>query len=140
MFRLSPAQIAQLRTDAEKAMHDNVSFYTVDTINDLYGNEIVTSGFVGTYPAYIGGIQGREDEVIERLRAEGILKIYTAKLLVPYSAEINTTMLCVVSGGATWDVVWTNEDTTNNYQVYSKAIITRNDALTDYKDRAKRNG
>lgn len=140
MFQLSASRLAALRAQAEGAMHDTVSFYTVDITRDLYGNETVTSGLVASAPALIAGISGKEDEIVERLRTEGVLKTHTAKLLVPVGTDVDTNYICVVSGGAEWDIVWSNDEITNQYQIYTKAIITRNDNITEYKDRTRRNG
>lgn len=141
MFSLSADVLARLRAQSELTMHDEISLYTVTITRDLYGAETVVSGLVTTAPALIAQMAGKEDEVVERLRAEGLLKTHTAKMLVPHNTDIETNYVCVVSGiNEEWDIVWTNRAITNNYQLYTKAIITRNDNVTEYKNRTRRNG
>lgn len=141
MFTLSPAVLARLREQAELVMQDTVTLYELTVSRDVYGTETVASGIVGSYPCYIGGISGKEEEIVSRLRTEGQIKKHTAKCLLPHDAVISTEYVLVVSGtNREWLVVWHNADTTEQYRLHTRAILTRDDEVTAYKDRIRRNG
>lgn len=139
MFQLSPAVLAQYRAQAESAFHDTVSFYTITVTRDVYGNEVLSSGINGTYPCLIGSVTGKDEEIVSKLVTEGRIKTHTAKCLVPWNANINITDVAVVSGIAgEWEIAWHNQDITDEYRLYTKVILTKDDPVTNYRDDYKR--
>lgn len=140
MFSLPPATLAQFREQAESAFHDTVTFYNLTVTSDVYGNETYSSGIVNSYSCLIGGITGKDEEIVARLVTDGQIKSQTAKCLIPWNADIDTSYIAVVSGIAgDWNIVWENTNATDNYRLYKKVIITRDRELTNYKDKIKRN-
>ena len=140
MFSIPTAQLAIIRAQAVETMRDHIDFYTIDIVRDRYGNETYVSGIVSSTVAYIGRVGGKDDEIVNELRTQGKIGNRVATLLTPYGDDTEYEYIVHVSGGNDWRVVWNNKETTDDYQIYAKAIITRDEPLTNYKDQYRRNG
>lgn len=134
-FQLSDAILAAMRSQAENTMLDDIHIYTVTVTHNMYGEQIVSSGLPTTAKGLIASLGGRETDLVSALKDEGLLKSQTAKLLLPFATVLETTNVIVDSGTSKeWDVIWTNHDMTDEYQLYTKAVITRDIVQSPYKD------
>lgn len=134
-FQLSDSVLLQMRTQANLSMQDDIHIYTVTVSHNMYGEQIVTSGLPTTAKGLIASLSGKEDDLVSALKDEGLLKSQSAKLLLPFETVLETSQVIVDSGTAReWDVVWANYDMTDEYQLYTKAVITRDIVISPYKD------
>jgi len=144
MFTLPPATLAAMRSEANQAMQQSVTFYSVTITRDVYGRESVQSGILGTYPCYIVGLpvkQGyKEEEMVQRIISAGIVKERLNVCLLPHNAFVSDEAIAVVAGEAgEWVIVHDNYDVSPNHRIYSRLIIMRRDETTNYKDRIGKN-
>lgn len=141
MFSLSPATLAEFRNQAETAFHDHVTFYNLIITRDAYGNESYASGIVTTYSCYIGGITGKDEELVARLVTDGRIKSQAAKCLIPWNANVDESYIAVVSGVAgDWEIAYDNSEVSEDFRLYKKVILTRDKKITNYRDDYRRNG
>lgn len=141
MFSLSPTVLAEFRSQAESAFHDYITFYNLTITRDAYGNESYSSGVVNTYACYVGGITGKDEELVARLVTDGRIKSQAAKCLIPWNASIDESYIAVVSGiVGDWEIAYDNSEVSEDFRLYKKVILTRDKKIINYKDDYRRNG
>jgi len=134
-IKLPDVVLAQIRLQAETAFTDSVSFYEVSNTYSIDGTPITASGLYATVPCLVSDPSGKENELIANLRSAGLLKQETVKILVPFGTNLHGDLVAVISGvaGNDWEIVSTNENLSNQFQLYSRAILTRDKIQTDYR-------
>lgn len=127
---LLPAGVlSDMRSLSNQFMTTPVVIYDETTTYSTYGEKIVTSGVVWSGMAYVGRLSAFDRDLLLQSdfyirRSDGAELRYLATLLVPFEVEIEDNHSVVMSGG-TWHVIWTNEDTSNAVQLYTKALIRK---------------
>lgn len=142
MFTLPPAVLARMREQAALAFQQHISFYDLTITRDVYGNEITSSGLLGTYPCYIGraGKTDTEEEIAERLVTAGVIQDKNILCLLPYNVTVPPDVVCVVSGQVDeWILVGDNTSYSPNHRLYTKLILNRKEQNTNYRDRIGKN-
>lgn len=140
MFTIPDSVLTQMRTQAQSTMRDTVSFYSVTVGYDAYGQEIVSSGFILTTSGLIAAPREKEHEIITSLRDDGLLQEETNILLIPFAQSGITLDHVMVKDGREWNIISSNINVTDEYQLYHKLIITRDIVKSPYKRKNTQNG
>jgi len=101
-----------------------VTLFTPQIAYDTYGQQTITSGNVIQVSGYVGALSGKDREFINSISLKGTETTHIATLLVPFSTVIDESYNVVVDNHR-YNVLWTNNETSNAVQVYTKAIISR---------------
>lgn len=143
MFTLSSAVLSQFRQQAELSMQQYLSAYDITITRDIYGNETISSGLLGTYKCYVGRAPSKsdtEEEIAQRLITAGVIKDKNALALLPYTVVIPSDAVIVVSGQAgEWNIAADNYHISPNHRFYTRLLLNRKDGYTEYRDRIGKN-
>jgi hypothetical protein len=118
--------ISLVRAQANQFMTSIVTLFTPEITYDTYGQQTITSGNVVQVSGYVGALSGKDREFITSLSRNGTETTHIATLLVPFNTVIDENYNVLVDNHR-YNVLWTNNETSNAVQVYTKAIISRID-------------
>jgi len=126
---LPSGTLAAMRNTADQFMTTPVVLYSRTLSYSIYGEPLVVSGVVWSGGAYIGKLSAYDKDLILKSdfyirRFDGEELRYFATLLVPFSVALDDSYQ-IVNGAEVWNVLWTNESTSDAVQVYSKAILKK---------------
>ena len=118
--------ISLVRAQANQFMTSIVTLFTPQISYDTYGQQTITSGNVVQVSGYVGALSGRDREFINSISRNGTETTHIATLLVPFTTIIDESYNVLVDNHR-YNVLWSNNETSNAVQVYTKAIISRID-------------
>lgn len=142
MFQLSPETLAGLRAQAELALQDHISFYTITIERDAYGGEIYNSGLIGTFPCYIGRAttSDKQEEIVQRLITAGVIQDKTVRCLLKHDVVVDSSAIAIVSGSnVEWTIATDNYDVSDTFRLHTRLTLERKVGFTAYKDRVGKN-
>jgi hypothetical protein len=122
--------IGLVRAQANQFMTSIVTLFTPQISYDTYGQQTITSGNVVQVSGYVGALSGKDREFISSISRNGTETTHIATLLVPFNTVIDESYNVLVDNHR-YNVLWSNNETSNAVQVYTKAIISRIDRGDD---------
>jgi len=113
--------LALMRSQANALMSTAVSIYDVTVQYDAYGQQVLSSGLAYSGSGYVGAIKGSDEELLNRMGYTGLATQMFVTVLIPfgYDIEIDQT---IRANNTDYRVVWSNANTQDSVQIYSKAI------------------
>jgi predicted TIM-barrel enzyme len=127
--------IGLVRAQAQQFMTSIVTLFEPTITYDDYGQQIITSGTGVQVSGYVGALSGKDKELLRSISGNYTYRngkeiSHTALLLLPFGTIIEENYIVLVNNQQ-YDVIFTNNDTSDAVQVYTKAIITRVDRVDD---------
>jgi hypothetical protein len=113
--------LALMRSQANALMSTAVSIYDVIATYDAYGQQIVSSGLAYNGSGYVGAIKGSDEELLNRMGYTGMATQVFVTVLIPFGTDIAIDQI-VRANNTDYRVVWSNANTQDSVQIYSKAI------------------
>lgn len=113
--------LALMRSQANALMSTAVQIYDVTATYNPYGQQIVSSGLAYSGSGYVGAIKGSDEELLNRMGYTGMATQVFVTVLIPFGTDIAIDQI-VRANDTEYRVVWSNANTQDSVQIYSKAI------------------
>lgn len=106
-----------------------VELYEESLSYDIYGAQTVSGTLLWSGLGYVGKLSGSDEEIYTtmsqyRTSRVGIENIIPALVLLPFGTDVNESRT-VKTQDTNWRIVWTNQDTQDSVQIYTKLIVER---------------
>lgn len=113
--------LALMRSQANALFSTTVAIYDVTVQYNAYGQQVLSSGLAYSGSGYVGAIKGNDEELLTRMGYAGLATQMFITVLIPfgYDIEIDQT---IRANNTDYRVVWSNANTQDSVQIYSKAI------------------
>lgn len=121
MFPLPSTILEYMRAQANAFMTEPVEVYSITVNLNGDGQQIYSSGLKYTTSGYVGGISGRDKELLERLKLLGVETEHRVLVLLPIGQPIDKDDV-VRTATRELRVIWSNKDTQDTVQLYQKAV------------------
>ena len=114
-------QLTQIRTEAYRFFTTPVACYSITQSYDIHGAPLNVSGLRFAVSGYVGKVSGKDQDMLESLGAIGTSKSIMTTVLVPYENVMQVQDRIRIDNQS-WRVIWTNDPTSDQFQIYQKAI------------------
>jgi hypothetical protein len=122
---LTPADLRGMRSSAGRLLRGGFSIHDVTRTLDRYGKATFSYPLLAEVRALLEATSGSERSLLATFTDDGVLRVESARLKLPYGTAITTEQVVRTPDGRTWDVAHIGSD---SLAAFSVVLLTLREA------------